>query len=80
MKANLQAEKTSIIRQFKMINDPELIETIKNILNYGMKKQEENSVYNIPESHKQLVRNRIRETKQSEFIDFDIAMKKLEAK
>ena len=80
MKMNLTAEKNSIIRQFKMINDPELIDAIKKLLNYGIRKEEENSLYNIPESHKQLVRKRIKESKPSDYTEWSVAMKRLQSK
>ena len=80
MKMNLTAEKNSIIRQFKMINDPELIEAIKKILSYGMKKEKEISAYEIPESHKRIVRKRIKETRKEDMIPYEVAMKKYSLK
>ncbi|HBX51626.1 MAG: hypothetical protein A2275_09965 [Bacteroidetes bacterium RIFOXYA12_FULL_35_11] len=68
---NIQAEKIQIIEQFREINDIELIRAVKLLLNYGLKKEKELSVYNIPEEHKQLVRDRIKNTKPENMLNWD---------
>ena len=40
---NIQAEKAIIIEQFKQINDVNLIHAIKNMLDYALNKEQENS-------------------------------------
>lgn len=38
---NIQAQKAIIIEQFKQVNDVNLINAIKNILDYALKKEQE---------------------------------------
>ena len=47
---DLQAQKTLIIEQFKKVDDIDLINAIKNILDYALKKEKEN--FDIPEATK----------------------------
>ncbi len=68
---NIETEKTTIAKNFKRLKDPELILSIKNLVDYGIKKQQEQDVYNIPESHKKIVRARIKSLKKDELLDWD---------
>lgn len=54
---NLQAQKAIIIEQFKQVNDVDLINAIKNMLDYAQKKEKQ--IQEIPESHQELVLNRL---------------------
>ncbi|MFN8299334.1 MAG: hypothetical protein U0T75_09525 [Chitinophagales bacterium] len=74
---NLKAEKKSIIDQVREIEDPELLSAIKLIATYGLKKQAEQDVYNIPDSHKALVRKRIKNTKKEDLMNWNKAVKTL---
>ena len=53
---NVQAQKALIIEQFKQINDINLINAIKNILDYALKKKQEN--VEVPDTHQKLVMDR----------------------
>ena len=68
---NIETEKTAIAKNFKQLKDPELILSIKNLVSYGINKQKEQDVYNIPESHKKIVRARIKSLKKEELLDWD---------
>lgn len=68
---NIKAEKILIIEQFQQINDIELIRAFKQLLNYGLKKEKELGIYTIPEEHKKIVRERIKNTKPEEMLNWD---------
>jgi len=53
---NIQAEKEIIIKQFRQVNDVNLIHAIKNMLDYALKKEQEH--VEIPEAHQKLVMER----------------------
>jgi len=53
---DVQAQKALVIEQFKHVNDINLINAIKSMLDYALNK--ETDVYNIPEEHQQLVMQR----------------------
>ena len=55
---DLQAEKTIIIEQFKQVNDINLIHAIKSMLDYASNKEAD--LYDIPEEHKNVVRQRMK--------------------
>jgi hypothetical protein len=59
---NIQAQKAIIIEQFKQVNDVNLINAIKNLLDYALKKEQENM--EIPEEHKNIVRERIKDSEK----------------
>ena len=66
---NIQAQKSLIIEQFKQIDDVDLIKAIKQLLNYAVKKQ--NVDFDIPEEHKKIVRERIKNTKPEDMLNWD---------
>ncbi|NOU48641.1 MAG: hypothetical protein HOO86_16490 [Bacteroidales bacterium] len=74
---NIQFQKAMIIEQFKKVDDINLINAIKSMLDFAIKKEKE--VYDIPESHQQLVMERFeRIIKDPERVmDWDEAKKKL---
>lgn len=68
---NIQAQKAIIIEQFKQVNDVNLINAIKNMLDYALKKEQENM--EIPEEHKNIVRERMKKSEKdpSRLMDWD---------
>jgi len=54
---NIQAEKALIAQRVEQINDPDLILAIKNLLDFGLKM--ENQHYIIPEHHKSILDKRL---------------------
>jgi hypothetical protein len=75
----IQEAKSNIIKRVKEINDPDLISSIKSLLDYANKKQQEQDVYNIPEAHKSLVRKRIKSTPKENFLEWDKVQGKLKS-
>ena len=76
---NIQAEKAIIIEQFKQVNDVNLIHAIKNMLDYALKKEQEN--IDIPEAHQKLVMDRFNKVRKDpdRLMDWDTAKKTLKA-
>ena len=76
---NIQTQKAIIIEQFKKVNDVNLINAIQNLLEYGLKKEQEN--IDIPESHQKLVMKRLEKVRKDpdRLLDWDEAKKTLKA-
>ena len=76
---NVQAQKAIIIEQFKQVNDVNLINAIKNMLDYALKKEQEN--FDIPEAHQKLVMERFDKVRKNpeRLLDWDEAKKTLDA-
>ncbi|MCF6170293.1 MAG: hypothetical protein L3J66_04865 [Bacteroidales bacterium] len=76
---NVQAQKALIIEQFKQVNDISLINAIKSMLDYALKKEQEN--LDIPESHQKLVMSRFDKVrkKPDRLLDWDEAKETLKA-
>ena len=74
---NMQAQKAIIIEQFKQVNDVNLINAIKSMLDYALKKDKE--VFEIPEGHQKLVMDRFDKVrkKPERLLDWDDAKKSL---
>jgi hypothetical protein len=74
---DIQTEKAIIIEQFKQVNDINLIQAIKSMLEYALKK--ESDVYDIPEEHQKLVMERFEQVRQNpeRLLDWDEAKKTL---
>ncbi|MFZ4464052.1 MAG: hypothetical protein ACOYN5_09390 [Bacteroidales bacterium] len=74
---NIQDQKDIIIEQFKQVDDINLINAIKSMLDFAFKKDKE--VYDIPESHQQLVMERLEKIKNDpeRLLDWDEAKKTL---
>lgn len=53
---NIQAQKALIMEQFEQLNDINLINAIKSLLDYAQKKEKES--IDIPEAHQKLVMDR----------------------
>lgn len=77
---NIQTQKAIIIEQFKQVNDQNLINPIKSILDYASKKEQEG--YDIPEEHQNLVMERFEKvrTDPESLLDWDEARKTLKTK
>jgi len=76
---DIQAQKALIIEQFKQVNDINLINAIKSILDYAIKKEKD--VYDIPEAQKQMVMERYKKVrnKPERLLDWDEAQKTLKS-
>jgi len=76
---NIQAEKAIIIEQFRQVNDVNLIHAIKNMLDYALKKEQEN--LEVPETHQKLVMERFDKVRKDpdRLLDWDEAKKILKA-
>jgi hypothetical protein len=73
----MQAQKAIIIEQFKQVDDINLINAIKSMLDYALKKDKE--VFEIPEAHQKLVMDRFDKVrkKPERLLDWDDAKKSL---
>ena len=76
---NIQAQKAIIIDQFNQVNDINLINAIKSLLDYAL--QKENDAFNIPEAHQKLVMGRFEKVRKNPeiLLDWDEAKKTLKA-
>ena len=76
---NVQAQKAIIIEQFKQVDDVNLINAIKNLLDYALKKEKEN--IDIPEAHQKLVMERFNKVRKNpeRLLDWDEAKETLKA-
>ncbi len=74
---DIQTQKAIIIEQFKLVDDIDLINAIKNLLDYALKKQSE--IYQIPEEHQMLVMERFEKIRKNprRLLDWDEAKKTL---
>lgn len=76
---NVQAQKALIIEQFKQVNDINLINAIKNMLDYALTKEQES--FEVPEAHQKLVMERFDKVRKDpeRLLDWDEAKKTLKA-
>ena len=76
---NVHAQKAIIIEQFKQVNDINLINAIKSLLDYALKKEQEN--LEVPENHQKLVMERFDEVRKNpdRLLDWNEAKKTLKA-
>jgi hypothetical protein len=74
---NVQTQKAIIIKQFKQVDDVNLINAIKSMLDYALKKEKE--VFDIPEAHQKLVMDRFYKVRKNpeRLLDWDEAKKSL---
>ena len=77
---DIQAQKTIIIEQFKQLNDINLINAIKSLLDYAIKKEKD--IYDIPEAQQQMVMERYDKVRKNpeRLLDLDEAINTLKAK
>jgi hypothetical protein len=76
---NIESQKAIIIEQFKQVNDINLINAIKNMLDYALKKEQES--LEVPEAHQKLVMERFDKVRKDpdRLLDWDEAKKTLKA-
>ncbi len=74
---NVKAQKAMIIEQVKQVNDENLIKSIKNMLDYAIKKEQES--IDVPEAHQKLVMERFDKVRNNpeRLLDWDKAKKTL---
>lgn len=74
---NIEAQKALIIEQFNQVNDINLINAIKSMLDYARKKDA--AIYDIPEQHQKLVMQRFEKVRNNPdtLLDWDKAKKTL---
>lgn len=76
---DIQAQKAAIIEQFRQINDVNLINAIKSLLDYAVNK--ESKQYEIPEDHQKLVMERFENVRNDpdSLMDWEEAKKSLKS-
>ncbi len=76
---NIQVEKAIIIEQLKQVDDVNLINAIKNMLDYALKKEKKS--IDIPETHQKIVMERFNKVRKNpeRLLDWDEAKKTLKA-
>jgi hypothetical protein len=76
---DIQTQKEVIIEQFKLLNDENLIQAIKNLLEYALKKEQES--LEVPEAHQKIVMERFNKVRKNpeRLLDWDEAKKTLKA-
>ena len=74
---DIQAQKAIIIEQFKQIDDINLLNAIKSMLDYALKKEKE--AYEVPLDQQQLVMKRFEKVRKEpeKLLDWDEAKKTL---
>jgi hypothetical protein len=74
---SIETQKAMIIEQVKQVNDTDLINAIKSMLDYAQKK--DRKLYDIPETHQNLVMERFESTRENpdKLEDWDEAKKTL---
>ena len=76
---DIQKQKEVIIEQFKLLNDENLIQAIKNLLEYALKKEQES--LEVPEAHQKIVMERFNKVRKNpeRLLDWDEAKRTLKA-
>jgi len=59
---DIKTQKEVIIEQFKLLNDENLIQAIKNLLEYALKKEQES--LEVPEAHQKIVMERFNKVRK----------------
>ncbi len=72
---DIQAQKDIIIERFKQVDDENLVNAIKNMLDYALKKEKES--FEVPEAHQKLVTERFDKVRENpeRLLDWDDAKK-----
>ncbi len=70
---DIQLQKSIIIEQFKQVNDIDILNAIQSILKFALVKK--NNDFDIPEWHKDIVRERIENSNDDDYIDWEEAEK-----
>jgi hypothetical protein len=76
---NIQAQKAIIIEKFKLVNDENLLNAIKNMLDFALNKEKE--IFDIPENHKEMVLQRFDNVRKNpeRLLDWNEAKKTLKS-
>lgn len=74
---NIQLQRNKLIQQIQVINDVDLLKTIKSLLDYSAKKEIE---LNVPQWQQDIVLNRIKTAKETDYITIEESTKKLKKK
>jgi hypothetical protein len=76
---NIQAQKAIIIEQFKLVNDENLLNAIKNMLDFALNREKE--IFDIPENHKEMVLQRFDNVRKNpeRLLDWNEAKKTLKS-
>lgn len=74
---NIQLQRNKLIEQIQAINDVDLLKTIESLLDYGTKKE---LVNDVPEWHKDIVRNRIKNSNPDTLLSWGEMEKRLNKK
>jgi hypothetical protein len=78
---NIQLQKSTIIKQIELINDVDLLKTVKSVIDYGLKNNAVNEQdLIVPEWHKEIVRERKKNAKPEDYIDWNILENQLDKK
>jgi hypothetical protein len=74
---DIHVQKAIVIEQFNQVNDIDLINAIKNMLDYAIKKEQE--YFNIPLAHQELVIERFNKVRKNpkRLLDWNNAKKSL---
>ena len=74
---NIEAERAKIIEQVKKVNDTDLINAIKSMLDYAQARDQE--IYDIPKAHQNLVMDRFEKSRENpdRLLDWDKAKETL---
>ena len=59
----MQAQKAIIIEQFKQVNDINLINAIKSLLDYASKNEKD--IYDVPDEHQKMVMERFEKVREN---------------
>ena len=60
---DVQAQKAIIIEQFKQVNDINLINAIKSLLDYASKNEKD--IYDVPDEHQKMVMERFEKVREN---------------
>ena len=74
---DMQAQKAIIIEQFKQVNDINLINAIKSLLDYASKNEKD--IYDVPDEHQKMVMERFEKVRENpkRLLDWNEAQKTL---
>ena len=77
---NIELQKSALIKQIELINDTDLLTALKSVIDYGLKHNASDEPdFVVPEWHKEIVRERRKNAKPEDYIDWDTMTQKLEA-
>lgn len=76
---NIQLQKTNIIKQIEFINDVDLLKSIQNLLDFGLRHQSMETDFVIDDDTKKMVLQRVDDYYKNpdDVIDFDTVIDKM---